>query len=65
MGLSAPSAPPFLPVLSAVFSLTLPGVAFLMMRTASAFFAPGCNCAVTSKRAAHESAFDAAQLLRR
>ena len=50
MGLSAPSAPPFLSGLSKVFSLTLPGVAFFTMRTASAFLRPGGSLPVTSKR---------------
>ena len=51
VGLSAPSAPPFLSGLSKVFSLMLPGVAFFSMRTASALLRPGGSLPVTSKRA--------------
>jgi hypothetical protein len=41
VGSSAPCTPPFGPVLCIVGTLMLPGVAFLMMRKASAFFAAG------------------------
>ena len=51
VGLSAPSAPPFLSGSSKVFSLTQPGVALAMMRTASALGRPGRSLSVTSKRA--------------
>src|ERR1035438_10685407 len=40
VGLSRPSAPPFLPGLWDVFWVTEPGVAFFRMRTASALLRP-------------------------
>ena len=50
VGLSRPNAPPFESGLCQFFSFTLPGVAFLMMRTASAFFPPARTWAVMSNR---------------
>ena len=60
MGLSAPSAPPFLAQTSNVFCLALPGVAFFSMRTASAFTLAGQNFLRYVKLAAHEAAFNSA-----
>ena len=51
VGLSAPSAPPFLPGLWKVFCVIDPGVAFFRMRTARALLRPAGILPVTSKRA--------------